>query len=201
MYCVNCGSYLQPIFRFCTNCGTTNRRAVVLYPSKSRYSKRDLLAWQKIIVSNSPNRLVYNRSQLVSATTQVARRRLEIIQDSQKLVNNTVNPDTYFERFDLLYEQLVFLLQVEPYYSFINGSPSESIQQLCQAEEESNKSFIERYYQKVDDKAQSLKTAKGKLNQYQKFYESLKPYFKRLSSNNISYIDMLYQNSIHNLET
>lgn len=200
MYCVNCGSYLQPIYRFCTKCGTANSKAVTLYPPKSKFSKKDLLAWQKIVIANSPDRLICNRSQLESATTMAAQRRLEIIKDSQQLVNNTVNPDTYFERFDLLYEHLLFLLQVEPYFSFVNGSPSQSIAHLCQSEELSNKAFIERYYQAVSEKAQVLKTAKGKLNRYQKFYDSLKPYFRRLSSSNIAYIEQLYQSAIKKVD-
>lgn len=200
MYCQNCGTYLQPIYRYCIKCAVPNSRAVTLYPAKRRMTKSDLLAWQNIVIINSPDRLVCNKAQLTAATTATAQRRLEIIRESQELVNTTVNPETYFSRYDLLYEQLIFLLRYEPYYTFAQGSPSESISHLCQAENDSNKAFIDRYFQKVSAKAQSLKTSKGKANQYHKFFDSLKPYFRRLSPLNIEYTEKLYKTALQKVE-
>ena len=193
MYCQKCGAYLQPIHQYCIKCGIKNNLAVTLFPPKRKNNKKDLLEWQKIQVVNSPNKLVFNEMQLRNMTTASAQRDLEIINESQQLVNSTSKPDVYFSRYDLLFEVLIRLLRVEPFYHFSQGSPSDSILHLCQAENDSNKAFIDRYYQKASEKAQSLKTQKGKTNQYQKFFDSLKPYFRRLSQHNIHYVESLYQ--------
>lgn len=38
-----------------------------------------------------------------------------------------------------------------------------------------------------------MKTDKGKLNQYQKFYDSLKPYFAEMNADNINYVETKYR--------
>ena len=43
-----------------------------------------------------------NKKQLIQATSQQAQRYIEIANDCVKIVNDTVNPNTFFDRLELL---------------------------------------------------------------------------------------------------
>lgn len=68
-------------------------------------SKKELLLWQNLIICGSPNKLVMSEKQLKLATEQQATNDLRIIQDCIKIISDTVKPDIFFSRLDLLKEK------------------------------------------------------------------------------------------------
>lgn len=151
--------------------------------------KEDLLELQKLVVDGSPDELIYSASQLKAIAEDRAEDSHRIMNDCSRLLQTTTNPEVFFERLQLFETHCQLLVSLEKYTSYSGASPTELYNTLIREKQDVIKEFLVRYYNKVLDKADSLKTAKGKLNQYQKFYDSLKPYFSEMGTDNIDYIE------------
>jgi len=150
--------------------------------------KKELLEWQKIVIVNSPNKLIMNQKQLQQISNQQAADNLRIIQDCIKIISETTSPDTFFMRLDLLKEKAAHLSLLEPYVKFSGASPSAAANEIAEQEQEAIYNFIIRYYSAVSDKAKSLKTERGKRNQFQKFFDNIEKYSSRMDKRNLNYI-------------
>lgn len=159
----------------------------------SRKRKEELLCLQKNVLDNSPDKLICSEKQLIALAYQKAENSLRIVQDCNKILQTTIAPDVFFSRFQLLIQHSSNLAIMEKYISFSGASPTAAFNVLMSEKQECIKQFLIRYFCKVLDKADSLKTAKGKLNQYQKFYDSLTPYFAEMDADNIDYIETKYK--------
>ena len=200
MYCDNCKAYFQPIVRFCVKCGAPNKAAVLLYPPKADRSYKSLLYWQRLIYSNSPEHLCRTADQLCEDSHSIIIRVFEIVADSENLINTTANPTVFFERLDLLYYSLSKLIQLEPFYSFKSPIPSDIMSRICQNENAIIKSFLDRYFYKISENANKLKTDKGKRNQFDRFLTSIEPYDDRISNENHQYYLSLYAKALGALQ-
>lgn len=114
-----------------------------------------------------------------TSTNFTLTRNLEILHDCIRLVSETTNPDTYFSRRELYFEHLPILTQVPesginlerfPYICLILEKPNN----LDQKQLDDN--FIDRYWNATIEKAQKLKTDKGKNNQYENFRKNMEKY-------------------------
>ena len=154
-----------------------------------RSNNDDLLELQKLVVENAPDKLIMSGKQLKVMANQRAANSLRIAQDCCQILQTTTSPDVFFDRFHLFAWHCSELALLEKYVSFSGASPTEAFSVLMSEKQECIRQFLVRYFGKVFDKAESLKTEKGKLNQYQKFYDSLKPYFSEMDADNIDYIE------------
>lgn len=152
-------------------------------------SKKELLIWQKIVLSNSPDKLIMSEKQLKQASNQLAENHLRIIHDCTKLISDTTNPEVFFSRLELLKEHGKALVVLEPYADFSGASPTAALEEIISKEQDAIYNFIVRYYGTIFDKAASLKTEKAKKRQFQKFYDSLQNYYDRMDERNRRYIE------------
>jgi len=159
--------------------------------------KSHLLDWQRIIMADSPDKLVMTEAQLKSASNQLAQNDLRIIHDCVDILNTTTKPDTFFSRLDLMKETAAHLARLEPYVSFSGASPTKAAQEIQADEQEAIYRFIVRYFGDVFEKAEVLKTEAGKQKRYQGFYDSLAPYFDRMNARNQSYVRYKYQSKVN----
>ena len=158
-----------------------------------RSKNDDLLELQKLVVENAPDKLIMSEKQLKAIANQKAANSLRIAQDCSHILQTTTSPDVFFDRFQLFAWHCSELALLEKYVPISGGSPTEVFGVLMKEKQEIINQFLVRYFCKVFDKAESLKTDKGKLNQYQKFYDSLKPYFSEMDADNIDYIETKYR--------
>lgn len=156
-------------------------------------NNEDLLKLQKIVLEDSPDELIYSETQLNAMANEKARNSYRIMNDCSKLLQTTTNPDTFFERLQLFVMHCDTLAALEKYVSFSGASPTDLQNTLIREKQDVIKGFLDRYSNKVFDKTDSLKTVKGKLNQYQKFYDSLKPYFSEMDASNVDYVESKYK--------
>ena len=156
--------------------------------------KSDLLSWQKVVLPNSPDKLIMGEKQLKQLSIQQAQNHMSIIQDCTKILSETVDPDTFFSRLDLLKEHSKRLVDLEPYVSFRGVSPTAAFDEVIEKEQEAIYQFIIGYYNAIYDKAASYKTEKAKERQFQKFYDSLQPYYERMNERNRNYIEYKHRN-------
>lgn len=149
----------------------------------------ELLELQKVVLKDSPDELIMSEIQLKATAAQMAENSYRIMNDCSNLLQTSVNPSVFFERLQLFTTHCQTLVALEKYINFSGASPTELYNTLLKERQEVIREFLVRYLCKVDAKADSLKTAKGKQNQYQKFYDSLKPYFSEMDADNIEYIE------------
>jgi hypothetical protein len=160
---------------------------------KSNARKEHLMRWQKLLMPDSPNKLIMTEEQLKAATVQQAENDLRIIRDCAKLVETTTKPDVFFMRLNLLVEKSKHLASLEKYITFSGESPSAAYNGVCQDYQKAIKQFLIRYFSETFDKAEAMKTEKGRIGKYQKFYDSLQEYYRYMSSENIDYIETKYK--------
>lgn len=154
--------------------------------------KERLLQWQKAVMIDSPDRLIMTEQQLKAITVQQAENDLRIIQDSIKLIETTLKPDVFFMRLKLLYEKLAHLCNIEQYIKFTGTVPSAAYHEFSNEYDEVIKQFLIRYFSDTFDKAERMKTEKGRIGKYQKFYDSLQEYYYYMNDENIEYIETKY---------
>lgn len=149
--------------------------------------KKNLLALQRLVMKDSPNRLVMSEKQLNSAAIRLAKNDLRIIKDCISLVSNTDKPSVFFSRLDLLEKTSHHLMLLEPHVSF-SGSPTAAYREVIRKKDECTHDFLERYCNVVCIKANGMKTEKGKRNKYQKSFTDLEPYFDKINLSNMTYV-------------
>lgn len=152
--------------------------------------KQKLLELQRLVVTNAPhNKLVLTEEQLLIHANNMIQRQVQIIDDSKRLIDNTVNPEVFFKRYDLLKEKAEYLIQFTPYIKFKGIKPKQMLTELNLNEQAAISKFLQRYYVSVVQKTKTLKTEKAKKNQFTKYYDSLQPYYDRMNEENIHYIE------------
>lgn len=104
-------------------------------------------------------------------------RRLQIIEDCMSLITQTNNADVFFPRYDLL---LKTLLEIGDYQTHAKW-------QECR--QQSTRSFIIRCYNAALVRSDSMKTEKGKYNQFLKAYESIEKYRPALSDETTTFFE------------
>ena len=162
--------------------------------------KEDLLELQRLVLVDSPNKLIMSEKQLKATAAQTAARDLEIIQDCLRLIENTTNPDTFFSRLSLLAEKADRLRSFEKYIKFSGASPSAAYGEYWEKRQECIKQFLFRCYSDACHKAESAKTAKGKISKFQKYMDTLQPYYDQMDDANISFIKTRFMASIQRLQ-
>lgn len=152
-----------------------------------------LIRWQRLVMRDSPDRLVLTEQQLKAMTIQQAENDLRIVKDCAKLVEETVKPDVFFERLNLMVDKAKHLAALEEYISFSGASPTAAYNEIVDNHQEAIRYFLIRYLSETFDKAQNMKTEKGRIGKYQKFYDSLQNYYCYMNDENIAYIERKYK--------
>ena len=155
--------------------------------------KEKMLQWQNLILQENRDELILSEQQLKSCTAQQAEDDLRIINDCVKLIESTLKPDVFFMRLKLLFEKTEHLCMLEPYMSFAGAKPSDAYIEVSQNHQEAVRLFLIRYFSDTFDKAEAMKTEKGRIGKYQRFYDSLQEYYFYMNEENIDYVETKYK--------
>ena len=122
---------------------------------------------------------------------------LRIINDCAKLIEQTVNPAVFFDRFELYMDKMANVAHAEDMGSVkVSGeSVSEKYKSLNTPakKEEIIREFVERYWLDVHNKAKVLKTANGKINKISKAHEIISEYYIRMPDTCMVYSEKVYK--------
>lgn len=160
------------------------------------YSKEQLLEWQNLIMKDKLDKLIMSENQLKNESQNQAQRDLEIINDCTRILQDTVKPDTFFMRLELLENTSKHLSQLADYISFTGSNPKDAYKEVLDQKQDCITNFIVRCFNYTFDKAETMKTIKGKNNQYERFYNSLLPYMDLMNDYNKNYIERKYKDHI-----
>lgn len=149
----------------------------------------DMIDWQNAVMEDKSDKLYMSRKQLEAVTIQKVTDNIRIFDDNANIITTTVKPDVFFSRLELSEEKIDELVRIEPYIKYAKAITlykpiSDIAEEFKQYEEKCMTDFLYRAYQKTKEKADSMKTDKGKTNQYEKFQNSISPYVGKLSTEN-----------------
>ncbi len=116
---------------------------------------------------------------------------LRQVEDCTNLVNSTVKPDIYFKRYDMMVSCLVELKKMQKVIKFSGKKPSAYLNEVIKTRDEQLNYFIERIYRYYFNKISSLKTAKSKQTQIDKFTETMAEISCELSDSLISKVQIM----------
>lgn len=125
---------------------------------------------------------------------QEAQNDLRIIGESSKIVEETVKPDVFFSRLDLIYERYEHLSSIEKFLSFQGELPSEMYEKVKAKYVDYVKEFIEKYFLDSYSRALDLKTVSGKENRIKKSFATLMQYQEKMNDDCVSLAERLRDN-------
>ncbi len=118
-------------------------------------------------------------------------RKKEIADDSIRLVQETKNPDVFFERLEKASDSLRELAAAYTICGVENNA-EEVLQKFNADREGLINNFIQRYAKDIRRKIYELSTQKGKSNKADVFRNVLLEYEERMSEENLEYMENLY---------
>lgn len=126
-------------------------------------------------------------------------RNLDIVNECAHLMESTKNPDVFFSRFKLYLETLEWLAKNENHFKLIGELPSEKLAKVKENSVKDINEFIDKYYQEIVSKINSLKTLNAKKNNCDKFRATLEQYDMYMNKENINHYNDLYSSLYESL--
>lgn len=137
----------------------------------------------------------YSKQEL-SIYTHQAQRLIEVYNDSQKLFNTTKTPEVFFSRYDLGLKCLRDLEEIKiktnNAIKYTGDNINDAISLLENSRTNETNLFIERYFESSKEKAEKLKTEKGRINNSEKSKSELMKFSNRLTEEQKDRIDILW---------
>ena len=130
---------------------------------------------------------------------------LRKIKESADIVNNTVNPKTFFMRLYFVLNNLIYLAQFEKKIRFTGELPSTAYIRIVNNLGQTVDDFIKRAYNAELLKVSKLKTESGKQKRIMKFLSDMEYYIEYSNDfRNVVELDIYYTGALYtpqNLET
>ena len=158
-------------------------------------SKQNMYALQTVVFPNSRKGAV-TLEKIIHTCDSIITQDNFIADDCKKLIYSTETPRVFYERYDLLYEKYMDMRKYEPFVVIYGYQPSESLLYYQEAKKRYEKKMIDRCYNKALIKADSLKTDKGKKNQFMKSYNSLMEFKDSMNPDNLDYANRKFGNKL-----
>lgn len=113
--------------------------------------------------------------------------------ESVELLDKTIKPDVFFNRYDFMIETLSRLSAMEKHIKFKNEKPSLALQKLNDpnVREAQTANFIVRAVEKLTADVEKLKTEKAKHGKIDKFYSDMKQFSEYLTPSNLMLLETL----------
>ena len=126
----------------------------------------------------------------------VAPQWMKIIQESATICNSTVNPETFFSRYDLMEQYLRRLAAVEHLLSFTGNAPSGELRKVTEKRPAAIHDMIDRSYQRMIQEARELKTPKGQEGRLVKYFSTMEGFSEALGPDGSAYVQSLKERHI-----
>jgi hypothetical protein len=122
---------------------------------------------------NLTHRKRVKKSYTKSEAQIIAPQYLRIVQDCTNLVNNTLKPDVFFNRYDLMISCLVELEKMEKVMKFSGKKPSKYLKEVLTSRDKQIELFVDRIFNFYRSKILSAKTSKSKSTSCVRFDDTM----------------------------
>lgn len=107
-------------------------------------------------------------------------RHITIANDCVQLINSTANPDVFFDRYDLLTKELIWLSAYRSNPILSGEDPRVALKRITKQREEATNQFVERSFYKELNSGNELKTDQGRKNRLIRYFEKMQEYDSQL---------------------
>lgn len=123
---------------------------------------------------------------------------LKIVNDCVELVNTTVKPEVFFERYNLMLEHLETLAGLECTGIFENSRelPSEAFLRVEAQFDAATNDFLDRSFEKAKEHANTLKTENGKKNAIKRYFDNMEKYIIYMNGESLEHFDKMKEANI-----
>lgn len=159
---------------------------------KNNLDRASLLEWQQLLIPGS-DQLHLTIKQLQQQTDIAIDTHMRIMHDCQHIILTTTNIQVFFERYTLLIEKLSILqslknfMDIADYRYRFTEDYDYLLTQYINDKQFFIKQLFDRCWNEAIIKADSLKTAKGKRNQFDKLMSRFVTYKKQMTNATIQY--------------
>ena len=153
-----------------------------------------------IVIKGATSDSALHPFQIKQALELYIDQRLKKYKDCIELVNNTVNPKVFFDRYDLLQSTLEELVLVEHCYS-TTVLPSSELNRIVSQRADMTSMMVDRLWEKTIDKAKLLSTSKGKENKYDTFFRNIAVYQDRMPDESWDHFQKIKQVYLDNKDS
>lgn len=124
---------------------------------------------------------------------------LKVVKDCAEIVNTTVNPEVFFERYNLMLTHLESLAGLECTGIFDNSPelPSEAFLRIEAQYDAATNDFLDRSFEKAKGHANTLKTDAGKKNAIKRYFDNMEKYIVHMNGESLEYFDKMKETNIN----
>ena len=155
-------------------------------PSPMQGRLPDLLEWQQLITHNYTDGLYMTQAQLEEATYTIIEGNFKILKECMEVVNTTLNPRMFFDKFDRALQMLNEASMFEKFGIFTDNLPSNAARSLLCGRSELEKKFIDRSYSKV--------RSQGNPDKIYRYFTDMALFQKRMAPESYDYLLKLQDN-------
>ncbi len=153
-----------------------------------------------VVVFGKASKGRVGKRSFIRAARPMARQKIRQCNECVRYINETLNPQVFFERYRQLLANCHMLVSLEEYYPFAHPYPSVQLERIEAQREETINDFIDRYFAYSVRKMKELKTEKGKQGRVLEFYKSLAHYRADMFPSNIKKFTEMYSLLRHESE-
>lgn len=172
---------------------------IIFHPNQNHQlyqaTKMDMLQLQNLVLPGQ-SKLIMSLSDLKRHSENIISRYSDIVDDCKYLISTTDNPETFFPRYKLMLDTLYSLKAFEPFFYFEGYMPSQQLDYDISIKQIRIQDLTKRLYNKTLIKADSLKTVRGRQNQFIRAFDSLMNYKNEMTNDTIIYIKEIFGTKI-----
>lgn len=129
-----------------------------------------------------------------------AQQRLKIVKDCVEILNTTVKPDVFFNRYNLMIEHLDALVGLESTGIFANSPelPSEAFLRVEKQFDDATNAFLDRSFEAAKVHAETLKTDNGKKNAIKRYFDNMEKYIIYMNAESLEHFNKMKEANITN---
>lgn len=132
--------------------------------------------WVDLIFEENTLAETVSMNDLLRATEICVENCNRIMEDCIRIMKDTKDSDTFFERYKLFDDKLYFLTCLEPYCKFKDPSPSQLREKAILAREDTVEPFLRKQFNKTWDFIHGDSTNRAKINRAKKYMNMLEKY-------------------------
>lgn len=130
--------------------------------------------------------------QIEAAAVMYARNGANIIEDSDRLVETTTNPDTFFKRLFVLGGRLHANAVIEKYYPIFNVKQGKQYRRFLQDAPKTVNAFIDRYARETLGEVSHRQTPAARRSYIQKRYDTLDRFTEYMTTENSNHFNRVF---------
>lgn len=137
------------------------------------FDREERIALQKIVSNIPVTKKILNQNYIVQATFKYVEKYIKIGSAAAKHVNTTLYPQVFFESLKQLIESTEKLIEIEPYWRFDNGGPTQQLAEINEKRDRIIQGFIYDSFNHLVEQIGKKRTSSAKQKLFDEYQAAL----------------------------